>query len=361
MLLASLVALWLMSDHTDRMLVGDPAEYRERVDAILTGGWPYLDVPFEHLPVMLLPMLGAWFLGGGASQTSYVVVFVLLMAVVMAAATWLVDSLGERLQVSAAGGRWLLITVPMLPLVLFRNDPFSVLLGIGAVSLVTAGSPGWAASAIAGALAKVWPAVIALLAWPRRKIGAMTVALAGVVGFGITLLPGFTERRDAVGIHTETLLGGMVGLRRTLAGGNANVAITTAAYLEVEPWVVALNALAGLLVVGLGIRSVVTTTHTATKVVRLGTVVTGVILVSPLFSLQYVLWVMPFLVMSRRGIVAALGFVLALVTMWLGWVWDPPILETSGFYLGVCVRNVLLLATAVLLSYERPPDSGDLE
>src|SRR5690606_4273991 len=122
---------------------GDPAIYRERVADILDGGWPYRDVPFEHLPVMLVPMMAAWWMGGSVSQSFYVVSFVILMSLMIVVIGWLIDVLGERLERPRPGTGWLVVTVPLLPMVLFRNDPFVVLLDVAALLSFVVGRNSW--------------------------------------------------------------------------------------------------------------------------------------------------------------------------------------------------------------------------
>ncbi|MFP3914831.1 MAG: hypothetical protein ACLFWM_08145, partial [Actinomycetota bacterium] len=87
---ATWAVLWV-AHYPEKILAGDPPVYRLRVAAILDGGLPYLDVPFEHLPLMLVPMLAAWFLGGASAQSIYVVVFAALMALSLAGTATVLD------------------------------------------------------------------------------------------------------------------------------------------------------------------------------------------------------------------------------------------------------------------------------
>ncbi|MGA7272294.1 MAG: hypothetical protein WB239_14580, partial [Acidimicrobiia bacterium] len=74
-IVAGLAAIRLVAANPEVIIPGDPAAYRTRVEAILSGGLPYFDVPFEHLPVMLIPMLAAWTIGGWISQRMYIIAF----------------------------------------------------------------------------------------------------------------------------------------------------------------------------------------------------------------------------------------------------------------------------------------------
>jgi len=352
--LLALLTIWIMRNHPDRVLVGDPAIYRQRITEILDGGWPYLDVPFEHLPVMLVPMFVAWLFGGAASQSTYVVVFGVLMAMALAATTYVLGAVGRNLRAPRSDLRWLLMAIPLLPLITFRNDPVSVLLAVGGLALMIRGSSAWVVPAVAGGLAKIWPTVLAWLAWPRRKASALLVSLSGLLGLLISLAPGFADRRDAVGVHTETVLGGLVGLWRSVRSEPVDVVLTTAAYLDVSSWVPAVNVLLGLVVFGFGLSAVRRVEDLRSQVVRLGCVVGGVILTSQLFSLQYVLWVVPFLALSRRRVAVVAGLLLGFLTIWLGWNWSVEYVESPAFYWIVNARNLVFLGTVIWLAFESP-------
>lgn len=350
---AGLLSILVISQATHTIIPGDPAVYRERIEALLVGGLPYRDVPFEQLPMMLVPMGLAWVLGGSASQSAYVFVFALLMVLTMAATTVLVARLGSALDERSAAGRWLLITVPLMPLAVFRSDPFVVLHFAGALLAFLQAKGRWTVLSILGALAKIWPAVLAALGWKRgRQVGAVAVGLGGVLAFGITLLPGFTEARSAVGIHAETVVGGLLGLARVAGGGASQVDVTTAAYLPVGSWAVAVNAAIGLAVLAIGLVSVLRAAADREAVLGVGVLIIGAILVSPLFSLQYVLWIMPVVALSRLRPTVASGVGLAVLTTALAWVWSEPILESVWFYAAVTVRNVMVLVIAGLLLLE---------
>lgn len=352
--LLSLVTIWIMRRYADRVLVGDPAVYRERIVEVLDKGWPYLDVTFEHLPVMIVPMLLAWLLGGAQSQSHYVIVFGFLMAATLAATTFMTGMVGRRVGAPKADIRWVVMILPLLPLITFRNDPVAVLLAVGGMALLSKDSSTWVAFGAAGGLAKIWPAVLGWLAWSKKKWSAVLVALAGLIGLLISVSPGFADRRNAVGIHTETVLGGVIGLWRSARSEPVEVILTTAAYLDVPTWLSVVNALLGLLLFGFGLVAVQRVEDLRSQIVRLGTVVGGVILTSQLFSLQYVLWVVPFLALSQRRLALVVGFALTIPTIWLGWTWSVEYLETPAFYWIVSSRNLVFIGTVGWLALERP-------
>ncbi len=346
------VSVLLVSRNPERIFAGDPAAYRMRVAAIVEGGLPYVDVPFEHLPVMLAPMGVAWYLGGASSQSAYIVVFAASMTLTLAATAMIVGAVGDHLGVSSAGRRWVVLVAPLLPLVVFRNDPVAVLLAVVAMWVVATGRRGWWVWAVAGAFAKVWPAGLAPVTWRNKKVASLGVAASGLLALALTRVEGFTVARQAAGLHAETLVGGLVGLARTLGGGPAEVTVTTAAYLSVPTWTVVVNALAGVAVVAAGLWAVMRASGLRAALIATGTVVAGVMLTSPLLSLQYVLWLTPFIVLAETRRSHLWGFVLGVVTLGLAFGWADTILDDPLFYATVTLRNALVVSVAALLALE---------
>jgi len=345
--LGVLSILWA-ARYPERIFAGDPLVYRLRVEEIFRSGLPYLDVPFEHLPVAIVPMLIAWWTGGAASQSTYVVAFAAQMTMCMAVITALIDRTGELLNRPGSGTRWLLLSIPLLPVVVFRNDPFSVLLAVLALAMVVFDRRGWWIPAVLGAFTKIWPASLAATRWRTQPIVSAGVGAVGVAAVALTFLPGFAERRNAIGIHAETVMGSVIGLSRAVGDGDVGVILTTAAYLEVGGWAVVVNALVGLGVFVAGLIAMTRATSMPDRLVCLGTVVAGVILTSGLFSIQYVLWLLPFIALDRRRSTLVMGGVLALVSFWLTWIWSEAAIEGALFYAGVTVRNVLVIAAAAM-------------
>lgn len=348
-----IASLLFVADATHTVIPGDPAVYRDRVVAIIEGGVPYRDVPIEHLPAMLIPMFGVWWLGGAVSQSAYVFTYACLMIVAMAATGGLVDRLAVGLGHQSGGFRWLLITTPLLPLVIFRNDPVVTFLFVLSAVLWASDRAGWSFVAIAGAFAKVWPASMALAGMRRRqRLQAAAVAAAGVVSVAWTFLPGFTDARQGVGIHAETFVGAFVGLWRSGSGEPSRMVLTTAAYLPAGTQSLALNAALGLAVVVVGAWAVSRARTDRLALLGIGTVVGGVILASQLFSLQYLLWLMPFVALATSIPLAVVAAALAALTTGLAWVWEPALFESASFYFWITIRNIGVLLLALWLAFE---------
>lgn len=348
-----LLAIPLVASAPDVIIPGDPAEYRRRVEAIVTEGLPYIDVPFEHLPIMLIPMLAAWFLGGSASQPDFIVLFAAMMTAALATSAVVMEKLGRALGTPVTGWKWVFLVIPSVVLVVFRNDPFVVLLFVIAAYLCVAGKSGWAVMAVAGSLAKVWPFALSVATWSKARRPTLWVAASGVVAGLLTVLPGFTAARRAIGIHAETTVGALLGGLRAATGSDVGLEVTTAAYLQAGWGSIAVNALLGLAVVALGIRAVSGAEDDRRKsLLGVGVIVVGIILASQLLSLQYVLWLTPFLALSTRRRTFAIGIGLAVLTGVLAWIWRPVLFQEIWFFGLLTVRNLMLIVSALWLASE---------
>lgn len=344
---AGLSSMLAMSDATHTIIVGDPAAYRERTEAILAGGVPYVDVPLEHLPMTLVPMVAAWFLGGSGSQSDYVFVYAALQVIALAGTLVAVGALGRSLGCPKASSRWLAATLPLVPLVTFRNDPFVTLLFVLAAVALSEGHRGWVPLGVAGALAKVWPAGLAL--WAVKigsRAGSVLVAGSGVLAVVWTLHPGFTAARQGFGIHAETLMGSLVGLLRTVSGAESGVELTTAAYLPADTWVLLVNAAIGVGIAVAGVLAIRAANCNRSSFLALGTVVIGVILASQLFSLQYLLWLTPFVAISKQRLTLIAAVFGGLLTIGLAWYWNPSAFELPALYGLFSLRNAAVICLA---------------
>ncbi len=55
-----LAAVYFAAAFPDAVLAGDARDYRGLMVEVFSGRLPYLDLPFPHLPLMLVPMAVAW-------------------------------------------------------------------------------------------------------------------------------------------------------------------------------------------------------------------------------------------------------------------------------------------------------------
>lgn len=332
-------------------IAGDPAIYRDRMALLFDGEVPYVDFFFEHLPLAIVPMAVPWLLGGAFESTLYTVLFAGLMALCLFSTLRYVERLGDRLNAPQSGMRWLAIAVPLFPIVLFRYDPFPLLLaGIAVVALVEGRERLGVWSTVGGVLVKGWPVVIALPEWwrGRRWRAAGLIGLA-VVMFGLMIrLPGFTQARVFTGIHSETFFGGIFTLVRLRSGSSLQLITDAGAtYVAVPTWAVVANLSLGAAILGLAIyRS--TGGFTWDKGVRLlGAATVAVLVGSPLLSPQFLLWPTLFLAFHPNPMVRRLTVGASALTLIYMLGWNPGF-EGDLWWVGVMnLRNLVLLAVGV--------------
>jgi len=325
-------------------IAGDPTLYGEIADKVLAGALPYFDVTVEHLPALLVPILAVGLLSAIVS-IPFAALWPLVTIVVVAAT---VDFAGSIHVADRYQRRVAIAMLPMLPLIIFRLEIYVVLLALVALASYTssrhrAGSV-WT---FLGVLAKGWP--IALIVIPFRKnhkrVALAAVAASVVALSAIVLLSGFQQGRSFSGIHSETIVGNLVLVFRHLAGTAPGlIGVAGATYVSAPVTALALNALIAIPIFGFAAWITFRTTRTAHLVSVTGLGVSGIILLSPLFSSQFVFWLVPFVVLlSRRGrILYILTATLSTATVAF---WDPSALWWA---FGVLTRNVLFVALIVV-------------
>jgi hypothetical protein len=330
LLVASVVAVLLAAALPETILAGDAAPYRERMVQLFAGGWPYFSFPFEHLPGMLVPLALPWLLGGGSGLSAYALALAGVSAAFLLATAAFLLRAEAQLAAPNLAIRWLLLTVPLLPFLLFRNDAWSILLAVAGIVLAMEGrSRASILALIAGVLSKIWPAVWAASEWwrgSRWRALALIIAAGGAVT--ITLTPAVQAIQDPRGLHTETLAGGMLGLGRALAGADLGIVNTATAYIAAPAWALVANLAVGGV---LGVRAL----RPLTKPFSwegawglTGALVGAGLLAAPYFSTQYVAWLAPFAAQHRRWtgpmLVVSLSSLLLIVNwhlLFAGTVW----------------------------------------
>lgn len=349
--LLSLLVVWL----NPTALSGDPAIYLSRLAAFLAGDLPYLEAQFEHLPLALVPMVLAWALGGWIGPGFYTGIFAVLMAACLWATALLMDRIGEQLSSPRADLRWLLIAGPLFPLVLFRFDPWPVLLAAAALTALLAGREratlGWLSM---GVLAKGWPLAIAVVVWLRGRWAKALVLVSLSLAFfaALWLLPEFRSGREFTGIHTDSMIGSVLALVRAVAGdpvGRFDAA--GAIYLEAPPWALLINADIGLILMAIALIRVRMPLTDSESVSLSAALVVALLVGSPLLSPQFILWPTAFLALHPSRTIRYLGCAVAATTLifMLGW---NPVYEGMLWWLPlVTLRNLLLLALGVLISW----------
>ena len=337
------------------VLAGDPAIYLSRISEVFAGRLPYLQAPFEHLPLAAAPMVLAWLLGGWLGPSIYTVAFAALMAACLWTTAMLVDRIGEHLDVPNAGFRWLLIAGPLFPLVLFRSDPWPVLLATAALAALVAGRERAALFwGVMGVMAKGWPIVLTAIEWARGKKKrslVLTLTSAAILAL-LFLLPGFRSGRVFTGIHTDTTVGATLALVRALQGepiGRFDAA--GAIYLEAPPWALLVNANLGLVLGALALVALRLPMSWTASAKLTGALVIALLVGSPLLSPQFLLWPTPFLALHPSRTVRYLSSAVVLLTLvfMLGW---NPVYQGSLWWLPVVsLRNGLLVVLGAMVAW----------
>jgi hypothetical protein len=324
-------------------LVSDVNSYRDLADSILDGAVPYVDLSFEHLPAMLVPIVGLGWLSD-VSGVPLWLVWPMTMTALFAVTAMLVDRLNPR---HPAGFAFIAISLPLLPLALFRIETWVVLFAVGAiVAFLAKKNLVGVIATIVGTLAKGWPIAVSILPWKTRQRSAAAWAVVGG-GLGlaaVSIQEGFRASRSFEGIHTETVVGGVVLLARHVSGTALETLSTAGAtYVSVPSWALALNAIPGALVLSVVIVLLRRPLKTDEVVSLLGLTVLGIVLVSPLFSTQFLVWLAPFVaaLAYRNKLLYVLAGLFAFASVA---VFDP---SSPLWALEIVVSNVAVLALAV--------------
>jgi hypothetical protein len=245
------------------------------------------------------------------------------------------------------GFKFVAVSFPMLPLVLFRLEPWIEFLAVAALLAFVVGyAVRGAALTVLATLGKGWPIVITLLPWKLNKRSTAVVTFVASVALlaVVASLDGFQSGREFDGIHTETVVGSVVLLFRHIAGAALGTGPAAGAlYVDVPAVAVGVNAIPGLLLIGIGLVCAIRLPIERT-LSCIGLITLGIILASPLSSTQFIFWVAPFVallpIVERRIYIVAGLFGFASIA-----IYEP---DSILWNLEVVARNVALLALGVM-------------
>ncbi len=324
-------------------LFGDATLYETSMEKLFAGKMPYVDFPFEHLPLSAVPMALAYAIARVSCLPDSIIFACVCLATLFATGEIIVR-IADRIGVKGAGVRWVWIAGPIFPLVMFRVDALSVLLASAAVLLAIQHRelPSFASS-VAGILAKGWPVVGAASDWWRGKRLRAIGLVGGAAAMGIVLLaiPGFRSGREFVGVHQETIVGAFVVIGRAFAGSDLGLADSAGAvYVAVGQWAVAATFAIGA-IVGLLALLVLRRAFSWQGSVSLTAALTFALLLgSPLLSAQFLLWPMPFVAIAGSKRTAVALSVAGGMSMLLVGVWIP---GSTWWHAFIVARNIVLV------------------
>lgn len=329
-------------------ILGDPILYGDLAHSILDGARPYLDLPFEHLPAMLAPILAVEIISRivGSPFTGLwpLVTITTMVGIVGLARPILIDKNYQ--------GRLATAALPMFPLIIYRLEAFVVLAAILAIRSFQHSRVRWGTFWIfIGVLAKGWPIGMFLIPdrLGRRRLAVLLLVCSiGTLAF-IASLPGFLEGRSFAGLHTETVVGDITLFFRQLLGKPLNlIAAAGATYISVPTAAVIGNATLGIPVIVLGMVQALRSNELRGILRDTGLVVAGLIIASPLLSPQFLFWLLPFVVLLKRPSLTVYMTTGALSTA-IVLFWNPGAIWWTSL---VFVRNLSFLALIILWLWE---------
>jgi hypothetical protein len=364
LVIAAVAAVMLAAALPDTILAGDAVNYRDRMTELFSGRIPYFQFPFEHLPGAIVPLAAAWLLGGFAGLSQYAFALAAVSAITLIITLLLLARIGDRLGQPRLTVRWLVLVAPLLPFLLFRNDSFPVLLGVAAFLAGTAGRAS-AASGLAGGgvVSKFWPVSWAAIDWWQgRKRAALALAVLGVLCLVLLRLPPVMEIQRPTGVHSETVIGSLLGLTRAATGQPLQIERTSAAYVEAPWWALAGNVIVGGVLALMALAALRSPFSWERAWPLVGAVTGAIMLASPLLSTQYVAWLAPFAAGERRS--WRLALLVNLLSLVLIITWFDLFEGRLWWWSVLAGRNLLLIVLVALLARaaaSRPAPAGRLK
>jgi hypothetical protein len=378
--LVILVALTAVTSSHDLAILGSDLEtYRGYADSTLGGAVPYSDFRLEYPPLALLPMIVPALLAApaGGDFTAYAGAFALVEGVLAEVAGWLLLRVAPRPIEALA--TWVVLVAITATSAAWRYDLWPSLLVLAALVATERGRPGLAGIALgAGTAMKLFPiavvpilAVRAIAAGDRpelwRVLGGAVATLAAVaagswvVAGGDALQP-LAYQLDR-GLQLESVGAGLLLLGNAAGALPAEVVHRFGSLQVVAPGADAVATTSGLVQAALvtaacvlafgafrrdarAIGSVPVERTAEATVAVLAALLVG----SKVFSIQYVLWILPLVPLLRpsQRVLGALVAVCSTLIYPVGyaglWQLDPAMIVLLD------VRNLLLVGfLAVLL------------
>ena len=358
--------------------------YEGFANAIIDGRVPYRDFFMEYPPGALAVFLPPFALGSSHYNAAFKVLMALCGIAMLALVAWLLAGFGASTRRLWTGVMLLALSpIALGPISLNTYDAWPALLTVGALALLVAGRP-VAALALVGVAfaAKVYPVVLLppalVFVWRTagravalRAFGAFAAVSAAVVGPFLALGPdGLAESfraQAARGLQVESLGGSLLAAADRLGVYGAAVVHRTGRAISYEltgslPEVLAAvssaaQVLAVLLVAWLYLRGRDDPRRLA---ISFGAAIAGFLAFTRFFSPQYLVWLIPFVVLlgPAAWMVAATALILA--QLWFFHYSD--VFALGGYVWLVLVRDLLivaLFAVALFALRGRPAEDED--
>jgi hypothetical protein len=278
-------------------------------------GRPYRDVEIEYAPAETIAI--ELIAGGDVGSTALRLAALALTCDLLAfAGLWY--GWGRR-----PAALYLLIGVPLVPFIYSRLDPLVVMLAIWGLALARRRweRAGGGTLALA-ALTKLWPLVVAptLLIERRMRAARWFACLfaAGVAAWiaygGVGAIRQVVSFRDATGWEVESTIGSIVWL---LTGGPVRLEGGAPRVGEIPGWSRALLLVILVAVLG-AVWARARERHTDAAGAPSLAALAALLALSPLFSLQYALWLAPWAAIAwaepRTARIGRIGFAISLLT-----------------------------------------------
>lgn len=314
---------------------GDVGLYLEKAHAFVTGLLPYRDFPFEYPPAALIPMVAPYVAGfsGDVTLDAYKVLFAAWEALLLLGLGFVVERIGARIGIRWAVPRLIVVTVGAILAITWRYDLFPSLLVMVAVWAAIERRPVLVGFALGlGVLAKLYPiALLPALALPWLRpfdlgrlvrLGA-TIALTILVG----LLPfvalagddafAFLSYQVGRGLQIESIGGGLAVLAGLVGGATPTLSFGYSAVQVEGPLARALlGVLPAVTVIAFGLLAWSAWARVrdaararpgdddggvspATLVALASASLLVLLVTSKVYSIQYVVWLVPFVALLR--------------------------------------------------------------
>lgn len=334
------------------------------------GRTPFLS---WYPPAALVP-IGLPLLAG--IGPAYVLALAAEMSIVAIAGLALVRSAADESAMRDAPWLFALLCVVAIPLFVWRYDLVPAVLTLGAITLLSARSWGWAGVVIglaAGMKVYAAPLGIVAIAWAWRQGGgaAARFAAGGFAASGIAcaaaylLFPpaspldllNFTAARP---LQVESTAGAMVGFVAAVGGPPAELRYSFGSFnifsSLADPALTAARVLQPIVVGGTLIAAVAATLRgglSGLGGVALASlaVLLAVIVSNRVLSAQYVVWILPLVPLATGSVRRILVAAIVLTAATFPWLYDGVVALDAWPMALVVVRNALLVAAWAMTTF----------